>query len=256
MFDNIENIKILSSSQGTSKPYSKIQNRKNNMLSVRRSGSVEFDFGDKIFRVSEGEIMFVPQGSSYVFKTVSETASGFISINFSADFADPKPASYSLDGFPESSCISNHFPNMWSIGTQAEKYKCISLFYSLLAYISNIENRNYADKQKFDIIDPAISYLKSHIFDCSLKVDKLHLLCGISDTYFRKIFAARFGTSPQSYIVGKRISQAQSIINSGDFDTISEVAAAVGYSDPLYFSRAFKKKYGISPSNMNKEILN
>ena len=82
-------------------------------------------------------------------------------------------------------------------------------------------------------------------------VDTLHTLCGISDTYFRKIFIARFGTSPQKYIVNKRISQAKSMLEAGDFDTISEISASVGYNDPLHFSRAFKKKYGVAPSKLN-----
>ena len=121
-----------------------------------------------------------------------------------------------------------------------------------MAYISNIENLSYAEKRKFKIIDPAVEYLKSHIFDSSLKINNLHTLCGISDTYFRKIFISKFGLSPQKYIVSRRISQAKSIIDSGDFYTIAEVSESVGYNDPLHFSRAFKKKYGVSPSNINK----
>ena len=35
--------------------------------------------------------------------------------------------------------------------------------------------------------------------------------------------------------------EQKSIIDGGYFDTITEVASSVGYSDPLYFSRAFKK---------------
>jgi len=52
--------------------------------------------------------------------------------------------------------------------------------------------------------------------------------------------------------MSKRISKATSLIESGDYNTISEVALAVGYSDPLYFSRAFKKINGTSPSDINK----
>ena len=57
---------------------------------------------------------------------------------------------------------------------------------------------------------------------------------------------------PNQYITEKRLSYAQSLIDDGDFATISEISQSVGYSDPLYFSRLFKKKYGISPLNMSK----
>lgn len=59
--------------------------------------------------------------------------------------------------------------------------------------------------------------------------------------------------SPKEYVVTQRISHARFIIESGDFDSIAEVAQLVGYNDPLYFSKAFKKLYGISPSSFNRE---
>lgn len=88
------------------------------------------------------------------------------------------------------------------------------------------------------------------MYDCSLNIHKLHNLCDISDTYFRQIFVLKFGTTPQKYITSRRLSHAKSIIDSGDFHTISEVAASVGFSDPLYFSKVFKKMYGVSPSDL------
>jgi AraC-like DNA-binding protein len=54
--------------------------------------------------------------------------------------------------------------------------------------------------------------------------------------------------TPQEYILSKRLFHARSIIAGGDFDTVAEVAFSVGFTDPLYFSKAYKKAYGISPS--------
>lgn len=247
----MENLKILSSAQGFSKHSASVQNRKTSSFIFRTSGSMLYNFDDFDIKNHAGELIFLPQGSSYTFKTLSDEDAGYTSISFQADFVDPKPTIFSLENFPETNYICNHFPTMWNLGSQSEKYQCFSLFYSLLSYISNIENMSYSDKKKLKIIDPAVEHLKRHIFDSSLMVDTLHTLCGISDTYFRKIFIARFGTSPQKYIVNKRISQAKSMLEAGDFDTISEISASVGYNDPLHFSRAFKKKYGIAPSKLN-----
>lgn len=58
--------------------------------------------------------------------------------------------------------------------------------------------------------------------------------------------------NPQDYITAKRLFHAKSILDSGDFDSIREIALSVGYSDPLYFSKVFKKRYGVSPSVVNK----
>lgn len=95
-----------------------------------------------------------------------------------------------------------------------------------------------------------MEYLKEHIFDCSLKAHELHTYCGVSDTYFRKTFVSQFGTSPQKYIINKRLTQAKNIIDNGEYDSISEVALSVGYEDALYFSKVFRNKYGTAPSKL------
>jgi len=251
MFDNIENLKIISSLHKTCKSCNKIENRPTHSFIIRITGSVLYNFYDKQVLINPGEMMFLPKGTTYEYKKLSGEGL-YTSINFLADLSDPKPTAYSLENFYEAEYLCNHFTDLWKFGTQAEKYKCFSLLYDLLSYVSNIENANYADKTKFKIIAPAVNYLKEHIYDCSLKADKLPQLCGISGTYFRKIFTARFGTTPQNYIMQKRLTHAKSILDSGDFDTVREVALSVGYNDPLYFGKAFKKIYGISPSEINK----
>ena len=70
--------------------------------------------------------------------------------------------------------------------------------------------------------------------------------------FCRQIFTERFGVSPQQYVLTLRIRHARSIIESGDFDTVAEVAETVGYTDPLYFSKAYKKYYGFPPSETFK----
>lgn len=254
MFNNIENLKLVSSSRGKSKKHSKMQSRKMHSFNFRVSGEVSFCFEDKIFSSKEGQMIFLPQGSSYELTKVSDDESQFVSISFYADIKNAIPTMCNIENFSDAGYIISHFPDMWNLGSQSDKYKCFSLFYNLLAYLSNIENADYAQKRKYEIIEPAVKYLKTHLYDPLLKIDNLHLMCKISDTYFRQIFTSKFGTTPRNYVVNKRIAGAESIINEGNFDTISEVAAAVGYNDPLYFSRAFKRKYGISPSEMNKEI--
>ena len=143
--------------------------------------------------------------------------------------------------------------NLWKFGSRAEHYRCYGIFYNLLAYIENEKKQPYINKKKTHIIAPAISYLKTHIYDCDLKVGELHKLCGVSGAYFRKIFYANFSQSPQKYVLSKRLSHAKAVIVNGDYETVTELALAVGYNDPLYFSRAFKKKYGVSPTQCEKE---
>ena len=251
MFDKMENLKIISSFHRSNRLFVKISNRKTHSFFIRAHGAMLYDFNGEHITVKEGEMLFVPKGASYTAKALYDGTS-YTAIHFDADFTEqPKPACYSLENFYEREYIINCFSDLWNFGDTSEKYRCVSLFYSLLSYISTIKNTIKQENSSLKIIEPAIAYLKEHIYDSTLKTDKLHRMCGISDTYFRKIFTLRFGTTPQSYITAKRISHANSIISSGDFDTIAEVALSVGFKDSLYFSKVFKKIYGISPSQTN-----
>lgn len=62
---------------------------------------------------------------------------------------------------------------------------------------------------------------------------------------------ASFGLSPHDYLQKYRINEACSLLRRRDF-TVAEVAGSVGFSDPLYFSRIFKKLKGLSPSDYQR----
>ena len=253
MLKNIENLKIESIHKGTAKKHGEIVCRKDNSFILRTTGCMRYIFSDRFIDIHPGNIILLPKGSSYIYTAVTDTPCEYISVKFEADFSEATPSYYPFEGFHEADEFINNLTDLWKFGGQSEHYRCYSVFYNLLAYIENLEKMSYIDKKKSAIIFPAVSYLKKHIYDCDLKAEILPQLCGISGTYFRKIFQANYSVTPQKYILSKRLAHAKNIIDNGDYDTISEIAASVGYSDPLYFSRAFKKKYGISPSQYSKD---
>lgn len=252
MFKNIENLKIKDIYKGVAQNHYSVSSRKSNAFVFRTAGTSRYAFSDFHIDLHTGEIIFLPAGCSYNCTALSDIPCEYIVIRFDAELTGALPCSYSFDNFQDIDEVKNNLVDLWKLGDQYEHYRCYSIFYNLLAYIKNLENQTYADKKSFYIISPAVSYLKKHIYDCNLKMETLHTLCGISGTYFRKIFESQYDVSPQKYILGKRLSRAKTLIDNGHFESISEVATTVGYNDPLYFSRAFKKKYGVSPSQYAK----
>lgn len=69
--------------------------------------------------------------------------------------------------------------------------------------------------------------------------------------WFIRCFKDFTGSSPQAYLTDMRIEQAKDLLSNTSFQ-IAEIAELVGYSDPLYFSRIFKKKTGYSPNEYKK----
>lgn len=81
--------------------------------------------------------------------------------------------------------------------------------------------------------------------------DKVNL----SANYFGDIIKKQTGKSAQEYIQQKIIELAKNQLISTQ-KTIGEIAAYLGYQYPQYFTRAFKKNTGESPTNYRKEFLN
>lgn len=248
MFDNIENLKLISSYRGTTKDYLKVSERKNHSFIFRTEGIGEYNINGRTLKIHEGELAFLPKGSSYEFRRISEKKCNYMSISFEANIENGEITIFNVDSFNDTNYILSHFVNFWNCKAPDKKLKCYSLFYSLLSYLSGIEHSNYAAKSKMYLIKPALDYLNEHIFDTNIKINNLSAMCKISNTYFRSIFVSNFGVTPKEYIVNTRISHAKNILDGDNSANISEIASLVGYSDPLYFSRAFKKKYGVPPT--------
>jgi AraC-like DNA-binding protein len=60
------------------------------------------------------------------------------------------------------------------------------------------------------------------------------------------------GESPARYLDGIRIRKAQELL-IGTSRSVKEISLEVGYRDPLYFSRAFRRKVGLSPKAFRKD---
>lgn len=78
-------------------------------------------------------------------------------------------------------------------------------------------------------------------------LDDLALRHGLSPSVFRRHWKKLVGMPPHRYIIEQRMIRARKLLASSALN-VSEIAFAVGYDDPLYFSRLFHKTTGISAS--------
>ena len=72
--------------------------------------------------------------------------------------------------------------------------------------------------------------------------------------YLKKLFKKETGLTPHQYLTDKRLENGASYLAAnGGSQSISEIAHHCGFSDPLYFSRVFKRKYGVAPRDYTPE---
>ena len=246
----MEDLKIVSSFKKKSKPYGRIQDRMTHGFLFKIKGTSQYFFETETVTVREGEVIFLPRGSTYSYVNTPPDDSLYMSINFQATLDSPTVRVYPLEYFHGTKYLLDSFSELLKFGTDADRYQCLSAFYEFLAYVARMEQRGDLTEGRYRVIEPGVECLKRQLYDPDLKLDRLHRLCGVSDTYFRKLFSSRFHMSPQEYVTAERLSHAKSILESGDFESIREVASQVGYRDPLYFSKAFRRFYGYPPSEI------
>ena len=97
----------------------------------------------------------------------------------------------------------------------------------------------------------AIRFIQTH-YNKKLYISELASSIGISRNYLTQLVKEQIGLSPQEYLIHYRLEHAAHALRNSA-DSISLVAMECGYDDPLAFSKAFKKKYGVSPSVYRKE---
>lgn len=133
-----------------------------------------------------------------------------------------------------------------------------SLFVQLMVlmnrlFLNSDKNRDMEDIQYDKTIEGVLNYINSNL-ENDLSIDTIASKFFISKYYLMRKFKSQIGSSIHNYIIQKRLILAKSLISEGL--TMSNVCSKCGFNDYSSFVRAFKKVYGVSPSNYNPTIHN
>lgn len=101
-------------------------------------------------------------------------------------------------------------------------------------------------------IDKATVYFNEH-YNENICIDEYAENNHVSVSWFIRNFKHCTGVTPMQYILSKRIYNAEILLQDPTYN-ITEISEIVGYDNPLYFSRIFKKAKGLSPSEYRKSI--
>ena len=124
--------------------------------------------------------------------------------------------------------------------------------------MKNITYNDYVQR-----INKVVAYINNHL-DETLDLKKLANEAALSDFHFHRIFRALKGEAIGGYITRLRLEATARLLRYTAL-TIEEIAFNIGYETPASLSKAFKKQYGISPTEyrtnkdtyiMKKEIIN
>ncbi len=101
-----------------------------------------------------------------------------------------------------------------------------------------------ADKK---MMEQLLEYLEEHIADPSLKIEDLAETVNLSRSVFYGKIKSIVGMTPIDFVRHIRMQRAEELIVKSDY-TFSQISYKVGFADPKYFSKWFKKETGMTPS--------
>ena len=108
------------------------------------------------------------------------------------------------------------------------------------------------DKQ---FLNKAMTIIANQIESNSVNVDDLASELAMSTSQFRRRLSAITGETPQGYITNIRMQKARHLLDNNSDMSILDVAKECGYDDQSSFTRAFKRFFGVTPSDYLTKLL-
>ncbi len=119
-----------------------------------------------------------------------------------------------------------------------------------LSIIFSLEDYNVSQTAFSPEIAQAVDYIQAN-YSRKISLTSVSDHVGLSSSYLCRIFKEETGLSMNTYINNLRMSKAGELLSDKN-SYIKEVAMSVGFEDQLYFSRLFKRYYGVTPSEYRK----
>lgn len=126
------------------------------------------------------------------------------------------------------------------------------------------ENRQPADEYKYKLSEPEINdpdeemmttlmaYIEQHLDDDGLRIEDMAEAVNMGRTVFYEKIRQLVGVSPSDFLKQVRMQRARQLIAKSKM-TFSQIAYSVGFTDPKYFTKCFKKETGMTPSEYREK---
>ena len=109
-------------------------------------------------------------------------------------------------------------------------------------------------KDDYDFVLDQLNWLEQHYTESNLKIEDMVAHSSLSRTSYYNKLKLLVGLSPKEFISDFRLKKAVMYLEKDDC-TIAEIAYRTGFNDPVYFTRTFKTKIGVTPSKYRDEKL-
>ena len=107
--------------------------------------------------------------------------------------------------------------------------------------------------QNMNDMEQAAQYFRMH-YNKPISIEDYAVSHNMSISWFIQNFRQYANTTSAQYVQSLRLTNAKMLLETTNYN-ITEIANLVGYENPLYFSRFFRKQCGMSPSQFRKQLV-
>ena len=215
-------------------------------LIYKLSGETITHFNKKSYHIKPGMVYILPKSENADYYVERIIPGDCIDIFFDTDI--PSGENLFLLDFDENIKILNLFQKiykLWLTKYNGYYFKCMSAVYEIL-YEMLLKSEQYSPKSKYKKLEPGIEYIHNNLYD-DIDYNLPSEICGISYTYFKKLFIEKFGVPPVRYVNNMRLERSRELLLTNKY-SVGEIAKMCGFENTYYFSKKFKEKYQSSPT--------
>lgn len=218
-----------------------------NQLIYKTSGEVITYFNGKTTRITPGMVYIIPKCDNAEYRIERTEVGDCIDIYFDTDL--PFCGELICFDFSSDKEMENLFRSvykLWLLKTDGYYYKAMATVYEIL-YKMTLKSKKYVPNYKYQLIEKGVEYIREHMYDKDMDYYMPSKICGISYTYFKKLFIEKFGMPPVKYINSLKLERSVELLATNEY-SVGKIAKECGFENVYYFSKKFKEKYGSSPT--------
>ncbi len=216
------------------------KDRKSACFILTLKGRIRFSSEKGEVTADPEHAVYLPQGLTYRNECL-ENAESYV-FNFYTQHSGGAPCSLCAVSAETAKEYQQRILSHVSSSSLCASFLLMEDLYALAARLFGKEEKRATDRT----VDAALDYIKTRYHDPALTVKEIAEHCFISEIYLRKLFEKHVHATPFRTITDVRMKMARLLLD--EKRPIREVAVRVGYSDIYQFSRAYKRYYGMSPS--------
>ncbi|WP_231897547.1 arabinose operon transcriptional regulator AraC [Vibrio rumoiensis] len=233
-------------------------------LTVKGQGTVFH--GDDAFEVQEGDLLLFPTGVPHYYHRSEQTE------EWHHRWIYFRPRAYWNNRLKWEECINGVFITK---GVQIDDQEKLNQLFLQIEALSKVEEP-YVDELSLNLleqilirckmnqpnlikkrVDPRITevvnYMAKHLNEDFSNEQLAELIC-LSPSRLGHLFRDEIGMTITQWRDDQRISRAKQLLVTSNY-SINQISRLIGYSDPLYFSRVFKNKAGLSPKLYREKVM-